>query len=247
MGGKIDCYIDLASFYSYLAFNELLRNYETLKAYGVEVEFHPVLLGGINAGSGNKPPWTLPAKAMYGTYDARRSCDRAGHPEIGFPEDLMSMSHTILPLRALHYIKRHYPRDVFETAFYYFFDRFWTPPHQNLSQQPVFTQALAEVPSGFKGPGTGDASRPVFSREEVAKILQAASTQEAKDLLKKTTQQALDQGAFGAPWLWVTNAEGKGEPFFGSDRFHFIYNFLGLPYQDVALLPPSGGKASSKL
>jgi hypothetical protein len=61
MGGKIDCYIDLgefllwfrperltrvtnllrsvsASFYSYLAFNELLRNYETLKAYGVEVE-----------------------------------------------------------------------------------------------------------------------------------------------------------------------------------------------------------------
>jgi len=27
------------------------------------------------------------------------------------------------------------------------------------------------------------------------------------------------QGAFGCPWFWVTNLEGKSEPFFGSDRY----------------------------
>jgi hypothetical protein len=27
------------------------------------------------------------------------------------------------------------------------------------------------------------------------------------------------QGAFGCPWFWVTNSEGKSEPFFGSDRY----------------------------
>lgn len=33
-------------------------------------------------------------------------------------------------------------------------------------------------------------------------------------------------------------------------RFHFVYEFLGLPYQDVALLPPSeegSSKQGSKL
>ena len=35
--------------------------------------FHPIFLGGINVGSGNKPPWTLPAKAAYGPYDLKRA------------------------------------------------------------------------------------------------------------------------------------------------------------------------------
>lgn len=26
-------------------------------------------------------------------------------------------------------------------------------------------------------------------------------------------------------------------------RFHQVWNFLGLPYQEVALLPPEGGKS----
>lgn len=44
-----------------------------LKQYDVEVEFHPIFLGGINVGSGNKPPWSLPAKAKYGPYDLKRA------------------------------------------------------------------------------------------------------------------------------------------------------------------------------
>lgn len=35
--------------------------------------FIPVFLGGINVGSGNKPPWTLPAKANYGQFDIERA------------------------------------------------------------------------------------------------------------------------------------------------------------------------------
>ncbi len=45
---------------------------------------------------GNKPPWTLPAKARYLTHDARRSCERAGKPEITPPKDLMAMAMTVL-------------------------------------------------------------------------------------------------------------------------------------------------------
>lgn len=106
-------------------------------------------------------------------------------------------------------------------------------------------KALAEARVGFKGAGSPGKETPLlFSREEVERIMQATSSKEIKDLLTATTKEALDHGAFGAPWFWVTNAAGASEPFFGSDRFHFIYKFLGLPYQDVALLPPGG---SSKL
>jgi 2-hydroxychromene-2-carboxylate isomerase len=63
----------LASPYSYFALTYLRKQRELLKQYGVEVEFHPIFLGGINVGSGNKPPWTLPAKANYGAYDLKRA------------------------------------------------------------------------------------------------------------------------------------------------------------------------------
>ena len=50
--------------------------------------------------------------------------------------------------------------------------------------------------------------------------MKGAETSEVKEALKKATQEALDRGAFGNPWFWVTRASGgRGEPFFGSDRY----------------------------
>ncbi|KAK2605319.1 hypothetical protein N8I77_008165 [Diaporthe amygdali] len=246
MGGRIDCYIDIASFYSYLGFVYLVENLRTLESHGVQVEFHPILLGGIMAKSGmedtssllsgdlckycNNPPWFNKAKANYGTIEGRRVTAYFGKSEIQFPEDLMPMSHTILPLRALHYIKANYPREIYHAVWAHLFQRFWTPPNLNLTKVDVFTDVLAE----FKE----------FTPEDCEKILTATKSQEVKDALTKATQSAIDKGAFGAPWLWVRNDKGEAEPFFGSDRFHFIFKHLGLPHQDIALLPPG---ATSKL
>ncbi|KAF3770163.1 thioredoxin-like protein [Cryphonectria parasitica EP155] len=225
MGGKIDCYFDIASLYSYLGFVYLVDNLSTLKAHGVDVEFHPMLIGAVNAKTGNKPPWSVPAKALYGTnHEAARAVNHFGRPQIRFPKDLMSMGHTILPLRCLHYIKRQYPTETYHAMLEHLFHAFWTPPNLNLTQVDVLAKVLAD--SGL------------FSPKECETILVAAKEQEVKDMLTRTTQEALDKGAFGAPWLWVTNAQGKSEPFFGSDRFNYVYKFLGLPYQDVQLLPP---------
>ncbi|KAG8161754.1 hypothetical protein KVR01_008741 [Diaporthe batatas] len=226
MGGKIDCYIDIASFYSYIGFVYLVENLKTLESHGVQVEFHPILLGGIMANSGNNPPWFNKAKAKYGFYEGRRASAGAGIPETQFPDDLMSQSHTILPLRALHYIKANYPREVYHATWAHLFKKFWTPPNLNLTKVDILAKVLSEFDA--------------FSPEECEQILAAAKSQEAKDALTKATKSALDQGAYGAPWLWVRNDKGEAEPFFGSDRFHHIYKHLGLPYQDIALLPPGG-------
>ncbi|KAK4193581.1 glutathione S-transferase kappa 1 [Podospora australis] len=229
-GGTIHCYLDIASLYSYLAYLDLLKNRPLLASHGVEVKFHPVFLGGINHKSGNKPPWTLPAKARYGTFDANRSIARFPGLSLQFPSDLMKVGMTVLPLRTLHYVQSHHSPEVFEATLLYLFQKFWTPPNVDLTSPQNLAQALSEVP-GPEGKGKQ------FAEEEVKKIMAATGTKEVKDRLTNTTQEALDRGAFGAPWLWVVDENGKGEPFFGSDRFRYVYKFLGLPYREVELLP----------
>lgn len=71
---------------------------------------------------------------------------------------------------------------------------------------------------GVAEAGDGGELLLLFTEGEVEEVLAAAGTEEMKGLLKRTTQEALEKGAFGAPWLWVSDGRGKEEPFFGSDR-----------------------------
>jgi 2-hydroxychromene-2-carboxylate isomerase len=56
----------------------------------------------------------------------------------------------------------------------------------------------------------------LFSDEDVERIMNGRESM--KERVKETTGEALKQGAFGAPWLIATRADGKSEAFFGSDR-----------------------------
>ncbi|KAI1143873.1 thioredoxin-like protein [Hypoxylon sp. FL0543] len=247
MGGRIDMYIDLASLYSYIALVQVLRTQDVLKQHSIEVEIHPVLLGAINAGSGNKPPWVLPAKRAYGAHDSRRSLRAAGLENVSPPGDLMEAGKTQIPLRALHYVKKHHSLRTYLTTWHYLFHAFWTL-HQPPITPEALRKALSDVPSDFS-PASSEKRSKLFTASEVEEILRAAASPEYKDVLRQATETALKLGAFGAPWLWVTNeATQESEPFFGSDRWNHVYEFLGLPYQELTLLPPGAGKpANSKL
>ncbi|KAI1212471.1 thioredoxin-like protein [Annulohypoxylon truncatum] len=257
MGGHIDLYIDLASLYSYIALVQVLKTRDLLKQHSVEIEIHPVLLGAINAGSGNKPPWILPAKAAHSAHDSRRSLHAVGLHSVSAPGDLFEAGKTQLPLRALHFIKTRYPAAVYLAAWRHLFHAFWTlhrPPNTAALLREALSAASASAPaadfanvSGGKaaaeGEGRGGGKR-LFAAPEVDAIVDAAGSAEYKDALRRTTETALKRGAFGAPWLWVTNSETRqSEPFFGSDRWHHVYEFLGLPYQEVALLAPGAEKS----
>lgn len=162
--------------------------------------------------TGNRPPWTNEVKAKYLKYDSRRAADRVGLFDIEGPPDLMAVSHTVSPLRALHYIKANYPQATFLAAFEAFFIAFWTPPNINLIPEENLRAVLL---GATEKPGKSD-SKKLFTEDEVEKIMQGRSGM--KDALLAATKRAVDQGAFGAPWIWVTNAKGEQEPFFGSDR-----------------------------
>lgn len=110
----------------------------------------------------------------------------------------------------------------------------WTPPNQiDITKPELLKTVLLEA--------------KLFSLEQVDEILTAAGQKQWKDKLLVETQKVLDQGAFGSPWMWVRNGEGREEPFFGSDRFHFMWEYLGLPWRDIEILEKGNRGEKSKL
>ncbi|KAF2022204.1 glutathione S-transferase kappa 1 [Aaosphaeria arxii CBS 175.79] len=221
MGGLITCYLDCVSPYSYFALIYLEKHRGLLKSHGVDIDIVPVFLGGINVGSGNKPPWTLPAKASYSQYDNERAKKFFGATNVKTPDFFPILS--LLPQRALIYIKSQHP-DLFIQAFRDLFVEMWEKG-VDVSKPELLAKTFSQH----------------FSKSEVENIIKGANSPEYKQALNDNTKQALDRGAFGCPWFWVKNSEGKEEPFFGSDRFHYMWSYLDLPVRELELLP--GGRA----
>jgi len=219
MGGKIDCYLDCASPYSYFAFVYLRRRRKVLAEYGVQVEFHPFFLGGVNVATGNKPPSTVPAKGKYGVFDMKRACKFFKTPQLTGPPFFPMLS--ILPQRCMIYVKDSFPSEQYELAYLTFWDYVYVK-HIDISLPTNLAQALHEH----------------FTKSQVVDILTAAQTPKYKQALTETTRKLYEEyGAFGAPWFWIRNDQtGQTEPFFGSDRWAYMWDFLGVPYQDVEIL-----------
>ncbi|KAI1268389.1 thioredoxin-like protein [Xylariaceae sp. FL1019] len=236
MGGKIECYLDIASYYSYIAFVQLQNNERLLSENSVEIDIHPFLIGAVNVASGNSPPWKVPAKAKHSQYDIKRAADSLGLKDLKPPGPLMEVGKTLIPMRAITYIKSAFPTTVYLSAFGYLFHSFWAL-RKAPNTLPILKEVLSEIPSDFRV-NTPTSSTKLFTPEQVSQVLEAAESQEVKDKLKGNVEEALKRGAFGAPWIWVTNEKGSEEPFFGSDRWHYVFGFLGLPYKGLELLPP---------
>jgi len=218
MGSKIECYVDCVSAYSHFAVKYLVEKRETLREHGVELDFIPVFLGGIMQNSGNQPPWTNIAKGKHGVFDRKRACKQFGVPYIDAPA--FFPINSLLPQRCMVVIKEKREQALFEKTFLSLWESLW----QNgldVSQPEILRQTLARN----------------LDTEEIEAALVASKTDAVKKKLTANTQEALDRGAFGAPFFWVTNPHGVAEPFFGSDRFNHMFDFLELPVQHLAILP----------
>lgn len=119
------------------------------------------------------------------------------------------------------YIKDHYPSDKFEAAFYSLFPALWIPPQSDLSEPTNLTVGPFSATINVRLKHSLQALlRKNFTSIQIDQIIAGAGTPEYKKKLVDITKAVVEkQGAFGCPWFWVTNGEGKGEPFFGSDRY----------------------------
>lgn len=59
---------------------------------------------------GNKPPWTLPAKAAYSKFDSQRACKYFGVPPIQTPDFFPILSIMVCPtIQSVSYDSIHVP------------------------------------------------------------------------------------------------------------------------------------------
>lgn len=140
----------------------------------------------------------MPAKAKYGVVEGRRAKNYFGVPNVKVPSFFPIMS--LLPQRALIFIKAKHPEQLAQTFLDYFV-AMWEKG-VDLSKPDLLTQVLSKR----------------FSEAQVSEILENANSPQYKQALNDNTKAALDRGAFGCPWFWVKNLKGEEEPFFGSDR-----------------------------
>lgn len=167
--------------------------------------------------TGNKPPWTLEAKAKYGQFDGPRAARYFGLEPMKAPPFFPIM--TLLPLRCMLFIKDTFDNERYELQFVELWQCYWRQA-MDISKPEQMKKCLSRH----------------FSNDEVAKIMEGGTSPKYKKMLTDQTAMVVAKGAFGAPWYFVKNKDGKEEPFFGSDRFHYMLDYLQVPFSDITIL-----------
>ncbi|KAI1885813.1 hypothetical protein AGOR_G00207650 [Albula goreensis] len=207
----IELFYDVVSPYSWLGF-EVLCRYRHV--WNIDLKLRPAFLGGIMQGSGNKPPGLVPNKFLYMGKDLSRLAVYFDVP-LAFPADPFEAMFKKGSLSAMRFVTavaesgEGKDADV-EKVSRELWRRIW-------SRDEDITLPASLSEAGLK------AGLPA---SEVEELLKLASSQEIKDKLKRTTQEALDHGAFGFP-LAICHVNGQKEMFFGSDRFELMAHCIG--------------------
>jgi 2-hydroxychromene-2-carboxylate isomerase len=189
---EIELFFDVASAYSYLASTQVDALGERL---GVPIRWRPMLLGGVVKATGNRVPLEVPAKARYMLMDLQDWVAWYGI-RLRFPTHFPP--NTLTAMRVLSAVA---PEDVPRLA-QALFTAYWCD-NQNISDAAVLAQVIAA--SGFPA----DA------------LVARAQEQDVKDALRRTTDEAIARGAFGAPTFFFA-----GRMFWGNDRLPLLERFV---------------------
>jgi 2-hydroxychromene-2-carboxylate isomerase len=189
----IEFCFDFVSPYAYVAWTQVAALGARV---GHDVEPKPVLFAGILNAHGTMGPAEVPAKRAYLFKDALRAARRAGVTLVPPP------AHPFNPLLAL---------------------RVAALPHDRPVRARIIDALFAAVWAGGGG---------IDSAERVSAVLQAAGldgesllakavSAEAKERLRRNTDEVVARGAFGVPTIFVGD-----EMFFGFDSFPYIEAYL---------------------
>ncbi|XP_068179600.1 glutathione S-transferase kappa 1 [Antennarius striatus] len=222
----IELFYDVVSPYSWLGF-EIMCRYRNV--WNIDLKLRPAFLGGVMQGSGNKPPGLVPNKFLYMTKDINRLTEYFGVP-LQAPSDPFEVMFNKGSLSAMRLVTAVQEREktgdkLVEQVSRQLWRRIW-------SEDKDITEpaSLAEA-----------AMKAGLSDSETKEVLELSTSKQVKDKLKKTTQDALDYGAFGFP-LMVCHLNGKPEIFFGNDRFELMAHCIGEKW-----LGPHPNQATAKL
>ena len=189
MSKVVEFYYDFGSPTCYLAFYKLRQLEEEGK---LEIEYCPILLGGVFKSIGNSAPANIPAKGKYMFDDIIRYAQRYGF-EYNF--------NPHFPLNTLN-LMRSAVGMIGDDRFVDFndilFKAIWRDK-KNMGDPEVVKEVILE--GGF----------------DLNKIFALSTDQKVKDELKERTGKAVERGLFGAPTMFF-----DGKMYWGQDRIFMI-------------------------
>ena len=204
-------YYDTISPYSWLAF-ELLQRYRPI--WNLIIDFKPVFMGGITKENNNKFLESLtstPNRVQYMFKDIVRQGEFYQVP-LRIPESplyLLGVAGSLKQQRFLTAVKKLYP-DYLESCSREFWHRCWSEDLDATKDTSIFMVA----------------SRAGLNEEEILNCLEEIQTEELKNILKDTTSEAVNMGAFGLPFMTI-DFDKSLNTYWGSDRFEIMASTLG--------------------
>lgn len=195
----IECFFDLSSPWTWLAFRNLQRLSSELSA---PITWKPILVGGVfNAVNPSIYEFRergVPAKQAYMRKDLQ---DWAKHEgvKILFPPTVFPVN-SVKAMRGCLWLLEQNKMEVFAAAA---FEAYWSND-QDISQDSVLT-ALCEK-SGIN----------------TVAFFAAITQQAIKDQLKANTDELIARGGFGTPTIFVN----KSDMYFGNDRMGLVKEAL---------------------
>ena len=194
MSRTVEFYFDFGSPTAYLAYRRLRQ---LAQAYGLTIEYRPILLGGVFKATGNTSPVAIPAKGEYMLkHDLPRFARRYGVPlnfNPHFPINTLNLMRGAIAAMRLGCF------DAYADAVY---DAIWVG-EKNMGDPDVVADTLTAA--GL----------------DADALLGLSQEPEVKSELVKATEEAVARGVFGAPTLFM-----DGEMYFGQDRLDFIEEAL---------------------
>ena len=192
----VEFFFDVGSPYSYLAATQTRALRERT---GARVRLRPFLLGGVLKETGNDAPARVAAKARWMLSDLARWAERYGVPfrmSSHFPVNTLSAQ------RALCAAEKLFGEEAMENLAMELFRAMWVEGRDVSSGDEL---AFAANAAGL----------------DVAALTAAIGTADIKETLRKTTDEAIARGAFGAPTFFVGDVM-----FWGNDRLPLLEDHL---------------------
>ncbi|WP_417661857.1 2-hydroxychromene-2-carboxylate isomerase [Pseudomonas sp.] len=193
MSKQVEFFFDFGSPASYLAWTQLPK---IAGNAGAQINWRPMLLGGVFKATGNFSPVQIPAKGRYMLHDLGRFAKRYSVPMRFNP------NFPINTLTLMRGAAGYLDDERFELFVKVIFEAMWVDA-KNLADP----QQIAEVLTAAG-----------FDPEEFARLV---ADEAVKERLKANTEEAVKRGVFGAPSFFV-----DGELHFGQDRLDFVAEAL---------------------
>lgn len=188
---QVEFFFDVGSPYSYLAYHQLPK---IAQAKGADIVWRPMLLGGVFQATGNSSPATIPAKGRYSNVDLERWAKHFGVP-------IQQNPH--FPINTLQLMRGAVGMQLRSDAE---FHRYLAAIFSAMFEHPRNLGDLQELAAVLEAAGISPAL-----------MLELVQDDRIKQTLRKTTEEAVARGVFGAPTFFVGD-----EMFWGQDRLHFV-------------------------